>query len=102
MSDNSRAKQSLNTSFLHNNSVNLLKTDIMDLQAEKLELVRMVLDTDNPGVLASVKRIFSESKKLDYWDKLPQYQKDEILKGVEEVGNGETIDYNKITEKHRK
>ena len=80
----------------------MLKTDIMDLQAEKLELVRMVLDTDNPGVLSSVKRIFSESKKLDYWDKLPQYQKDEILKGVEEVGNGETIDYNKITEKHRK
>lgn len=74
----------------------------MDLQAEKLELVRMVLNTDNPGILASVKRILSESKQSDYWDKLPQYQKDEILLGVEEVGNGETIDYNKITEKHRK
>jgi len=34
MSYNRSARQLLNTSFLHNNSVNLLKTDIMDLQAE--------------------------------------------------------------------
>jgi hypothetical protein len=74
----------------------------MDIQAEKLELVRMVLDTENPSILASVKRIFSDSKKNDYWDTLPQYQKDEILKGVEEVCNGETVDYEKIIMKHRK
>ena len=74
----------------------------MDIQAEKLELVRMVLDTDNPSILASVKRIFSDSKENDYWDKLPQYQKIEILKGVEEIGNGETVDYEKIIMKHRK
>jgi len=74
----------------------------MDLQAEKLELVRMVLETDNPSILATVKKIFSDSKKNDYWDKLPQYQKDEILQGVEEVGKGEIVDYEKIMLKHRK
>ena len=98
MSDTSK----LNTYFLYENSLNLLKTEIMDIQAEKLELVRMVLDTDNPSILASVKRIFSDSKENDYWDKLPQYQKIEILKGVEEIGNGETVDYEKIIMKHRK
>ena len=92
----------MNTYFLYENSLNLLKTEIMDIQAEKLELVRMVLDTDNPSILASLKRIFSDSKKNDYWDKLPQYQKDEILKGVEEIGNGETMDYEQIIMNHRK
>jgi len=51
----------------------------MDLQAVKLELVRMVLDTDNPSILVTVKKFFVESEKSDYWDKLPQYQKDEIV-----------------------
>jgi hypothetical protein len=74
----------------------------MDLQTEKLELIRMILDTDNTSILASVKKFLTESKKTDYWDKLPQYQKDEIFKGVEEVSTGETIDYEKIIAKHRK
>ena len=30
----------------------------MNIQAEKLELVRMILNTDNPGILSSIKRIF--------------------------------------------
>ncbi len=102
MSKLGAAKIPLNNSFLHNNSVNLLKTEAMDLQTEKLELVRMVLETDNPSILATVKKFLTESKKVDYWDKLPQYQRDEILKGVEEAGNGETVDYEKIIAKHRK
>ncbi len=80
----------------------MLKTKAMDLQTEKLELVRMVLETDNPSILATVKKFLAESKKVDYWDELPQYQRDEILKGVEEVGKGETVDYEKIIAKHRK
>lgn len=35
----------------------------MNINAEKLELVRMILDTDNPTILSSVKRIFAISKK---------------------------------------
>ncbi len=80
----------------------MLKTEAMDLQTEKLELVRMVLETDNPSILATVKKFLTKSKKVDYWDELPQYQRDEILKGVEEVGKGETVDYEKIIAKHRK
>jgi hypothetical protein len=73
----------------------------MNIQAEKLELVRLILDTDNPGILASVKRIFSRSKQVDFWDGLPHDQKDEILKGIEEVEKGETIDFEEFIKKHR-
>ena len=73
----------------------------MDIQSQKLELVKLILDTDNPGILASVKRIFSKSAKADFWDNLPQYQKDEILSGIEEIERGETIDYEEFIKKFR-
>ena len=73
----------------------------MNIQAEKLELVRMILDTDNPGILSSIKRIFTSSKKVDFWDSLPQSQKDEILIGIEEIENGETINYEDFIKNHR-
>ena len=73
----------------------------MNIQAEKLELVRMILDTENPNILASIKRIFASSKKVDFWDSLPQSQQEEILKGIEEIENGETIDYEEFIRKHR-
>jgi hypothetical protein len=73
----------------------------MNIHAEKLELVRLILDTDNPGILSSIKRIFQLSKKGDFWDDLSQYQKDEILKGLEDIENGETVDYNEFINKHQ-
>jgi len=73
----------------------------MNIQAEKLELVRKILDTDNPSILSSIKQIFTSSKNVDFWDSLPQSQKEEILKGIEEVGNGETVDYEEYIRNHR-
>jgi len=73
----------------------------MNIQTEKLELVRMILDTDNPSILSSIKRIFTNSKKVDFWDSLPQSQKDEILKGIEEIENYETVNYEQFIKKHR-
>ena len=73
----------------------------MNIQAEKLELVRKILDTDNPSILSSIKQIFTSSKEVDFWDSLPQSQKEEILKGIEEVENGETVDYEEFIENHR-
>jgi len=73
----------------------------MNIQAEKLELVRKILDTDNPIILSSIKQIFTSSKKVDFWDSLPQSQKEEILKGIEEVENGETVDYEEFIKNHR-
>ena len=73
----------------------------MNIQAEKLELVRMIIDTDNPNILSSIKRIFTNSKKVDFWDSLPQSQKDDTLMGIEEIENEETSDYEEFIKKHR-
>lgn len=73
----------------------------MNIQAEKPELVRLILDTDNPGILASVKRIYSGTNKIDFWDSLTQDQKDEVLIGIEEIEKGETVNYEDFIKKHR-
>lgn len=73
----------------------------MDLHAEKLELVRMILDTDNPGILSSIRRIFAASKKVDFWDSLPQEQKEEILRGMEEIDDGHAVNYDEFMKQHR-
>ena len=70
----------------------------MDIHAEKLELVRLILETENPGILASIKRIFSKS---DFWDNLSQSQKDDIIAGIAEVNEGEVVKYETIVKKHR-
>ncbi|NOU18019.1 MAG: hypothetical protein HOO91_10745 [Bacteroidales bacterium] len=61
----------------------------------------MILDTDNPRILASIKRLFTTSKKVDFLDSLSKSQKEEILKGIGEVENGETVDYEEFIKKHR-
>lgn len=74
----------------------------MNIQAEKLELVRLILDTDNPSILASIKSIFSKSKDTDFWDTLPQEQKEEIMEGITEIEKGETVNYEEdFIKKHR-
>lgn len=73
----------------------------MDIQTVKLELVRLILDTENPGLLNSVRRLFVNSEKADFWDDLSKLQQEEILKGIEEIENGETVSYQDIISKHR-
>jgi hypothetical protein len=73
----------------------------MDIQAKKLELVRMILDTDNPDILSKIKQIITSARKIDFWDSLPPSQKEEIFKGIEEIENGETFDYEEFIKKHR-
>jgi hypothetical protein len=73
----------------------------MNIQAEKLEIVRMILETDNPGLLESIKKLFKKAAKTDFWDTLPQDQKDDILKGIEEIEKGDVVDYEDFVKKYR-
>jgi hypothetical protein len=38
----------------------------MNIQAEKIEIMKMILETNNPNILKSVKNIFKESTKTDF------------------------------------
>ncbi|MBN1183976.1 MAG: hypothetical protein JXB49_16910 [Bacteroidales bacterium] len=73
----------------------------MNIQAEKLEIMRMILETENPSILDSIKKIFKKHASRDFWDTIPQSQKDDILQGIKEIENGDVVDYKDFIKKHR-
>lgn len=73
----------------------------MNIQSEKIELIKMLLDTENPKVIESIKKIFEKEKSSDFWDDLSSEQRKEIEKASLEIKNGEVTDYETFMQKHR-
>jgi hypothetical protein len=73
----------------------------MNIQAEKIEIMKLILETENPRILESVKNIFTKSKTEDFWKTLSKDQQDDILQGIKEIENGEVVDYENLMSKHR-
>ena len=63
----------------------------MDIQAEKLELIKMLLKTNDKVVIEAVKNIFKSEKK-DIWKRLSPEQKEQIDLGIQEANRGDQVD----------
>jgi hypothetical protein len=74
----------------------------MNIQAQKINLAKMILETDNPSILESVMNIFVKSKQQDFWQTMPDEQKQEIEKGLAEIVSEDIVEYEKVIKKHRK
>lgn len=74
----------------------------MNIQTEKLEIMRLILETDNPSILESIKRLFNKESSKDFWTTLSKDQKNEILEGLDEIEKGETVNYDDFIEGHKK
>ena len=57
----------------------------MNIQAQKINLAKMILETDNPAILEYVKNIFVKAKQQYFWETMPDEQKQEIEKGLSEI-----------------
>ena len=73
----------------------------MNIQAKKLEILRMVLETDNPKILDSIRNIFKKQVDKDFWNTISKSQKEDILSGIQEVDNGNIVDYEEFMSEHR-
>lgn len=73
----------------------------MDIQAEKIQLAKLLLETENLNIIKSIKTIFKQNKEFDFWDELSAEQKDEIEKASIEIENGEITNYDSFMQKHR-
>ena len=62
----------------------------MDIQATKIELAQLLLNTDNVSVLNKIKSIFKTEKK-DWWLELSKEQQDSIDEGFAEIDRGEFV-----------
>ena len=73
----------------------------MNIQAEKIELAKMLLNTNNPKIIQSIKQIFKKEKSIDFWDELTTEQQAEINQGISDIENGKVVDYDSFMAKHR-
>ena len=73
----------------------------MDLKAEKLKLIELLLHTNNPSIIKRIKSIFQTEETQDIWEQLSDDQQHEINKALEEVKNGETVPFETFIEKHK-
>ena len=73
----------------------------MNIQAEKIEIMKLILETDNPYILESVKNIFKKHTTTDFWETLSPELREDILNGIKDIKNGEIVDYEELMRKHR-
>ncbi|EDP98573.1 hypothetical protein U8527_21420 [Kordia algicida OT-1] len=73
----------------------------MNIQAEKIALLKLLLDTNNPKIIQSIKQIFEKEEPSPIWDELSETEKKEIQQGISDVENGNVTDYNSFMVKHR-
>ena len=74
----------------------------MNIQIQKINLAKMILETDNPTILESVKNVFEKAQEQDFWDTMPEERKQDVEKGLSEVMREERVKYESIMKKHRK
>ena len=67
----------------------------MDIQVEKLELIKMLAETENPSIIKAIKRVF-QSEKKDWWDELSDEQKEAIEEGERQIENGEFVTFEEM------
>lgn len=67
----------------------------MDVQAEKLELLQTIINTDDESLIMDVKAFLS-NRKLDWFDELNGGQQKDVLEGLTEADRGDTVPYAEV------
>ncbi len=73
----------------------------MKLQEQKLELAKMVLNTDSEALLKQVKAVFDKAES-DFWDELSDYQKKTVEEAIKQADKGEMVSHKVAMKKYRK
>lgn len=71
----------------------------MDIQLEKLELIKLLAETENPSIIKAVKKIFQKEKK-DFWEELTDEQKEAIGEGINDADEGRIVPYEHFMKKY--
>ncbi len=72
----------------------------MNIQAEKIEIMKLILETENPIILESIRALFVKRGTSDFWETLSDAQKEDIFKGIDDIENGKVVDYDDFMKDH--
>ena len=67
----------------------------MSLQAEKLDILQTILNTDDAGLISDVKALLYD-RKGDWFDELNEDQQKDVLEGIAEADRGETVSHAEV------
>lgn len=71
----------------------------MNIQLEKLELIKLLAETNDESIITSIKNIFN-SKKKDWWDDLTEEQQNTINESLEEYEKGNFSSFDDFIKPH--
>jgi TRAP-type C4-dicarboxylate transport system substrate-binding protein len=71
----------------------------MNIELEKLELIKMLVETNDSTIIASIKSIFKKEKK-DFWDELSEEQKDILNESLGQYEKGEFTSFEDFIKPH--
>ncbi|GGA65159.1 hypothetical protein GCM10008015_02470 [Flavobacterium palustre] len=71
----------------------------MDIQLEKLELIKLLAETNDESIIASIKNIFN-SRKKDFWNDLTEEQQNIINESLEEYEKGNFSSFDDFIKPH--
>lgn len=71
---------------------------IMNLQAKKLELVKLILETEKPAVLAKVEALLKKENDPDWWDEISEEERQALEESLAEADREELIPHEKVME----
>jgi len=74
----------------------------MDIQAEKLELIKMLVTIQNTSILKKIKKLLEKEQSDDFFYNLNKEQIASIERGLEEVKKGKTIPHEKAKKRYEK
>jgi hypothetical protein len=67
----------------------------MDIQAEKIELAKLILSTDDKGLISQIRSLF-KNKEENWWEEFPPSVKLGINESIIQADRGEFISYNDV------
>lgn len=71
----------------------------MNIELEKSELMKLLAETNDESIIASIKKIFSSQKK-DLWDELSEEQQNILNESLEQYEKGEFTSFEKFIKPH--
>jgi predicted transcriptional regulator len=73
----------------------------MDIQAEKLNLIKWLTDVDDSSVIEQI-IIFKNNTLHDWWEEISEEEKAEIEEGLAQGDKGEVMSHEEVMAKYQK
>ena len=71
----------------------------MNIELEKSKLMKLLEETNDESIIASIKKIFITQKK-DFWDELSEEQQDILNESLEQYERGEYSSFDEFIKPH--